>query len=98
MSLPAGMTIRISKNLRICADCHDATTLISKLEKRSIIIADPYLVHKFCDGACSCDNFFLEAKRSCWARGGRCAALGEQPPSFAKEERSPGDTPIELHN
>eukprot|EP00250_Pteridium_aquilinum_P010654 c19540_g1_i1 orf=3-1400(+) len=58
ISLPEGVTIRVSKNLRICTDCHDATKLISKIEKRSIIIADPYRVHEFVDGACSCDDFF----------------------------------------
>ncbi|XP_024536021.1 pentatricopeptide repeat-containing protein At2g41080-like [Selaginella moellendorffii] len=51
-------TIRIVKNLRVCDDCHAATTLISKLEKRLIICKDASRVHVFQDGRCSCDNYF----------------------------------------
>ncbi|XP_024517114.1 pentatricopeptide repeat-containing protein At2g41080-like [Selaginella moellendorffii] len=51
-------TIRIVKNLRVCDDCHAATALISKLEKRLIICKDASQVHVFQDGRCSCDNYF----------------------------------------
>ncbi|XP_002987361.2 pentatricopeptide repeat-containing protein DOT4, chloroplastic [Selaginella moellendorffii] len=51
-------TIRIVKNLRVCDDCHAATALISKLEKRLIICKDASRVHVFQDGRCSCDNYF----------------------------------------
>ncbi|KAF6141174.1 hypothetical protein GIB67_018264 [Kingdonia uniflora] len=33
---PAGTTIRITKNLRVCGDCHVFTKLVSKLFKREI--------------------------------------------------------------
>ncbi|XP_024536089.1 putative pentatricopeptide repeat-containing protein At3g49142 [Selaginella moellendorffii] len=51
-------TIKIVKNLRVCDDCHAATALISKLEKRLIICKDASRVHVFQDGRCSCDNYF----------------------------------------
>lgn len=49
-----GETIRVSKNLRMCADCHGVSLAISKIERREIIVADEYCVHVFKDGACSC--------------------------------------------
>eukprot|EP00250_Pteridium_aquilinum_P008334 c17860_g2_i1 orf=1063-3228(+) len=54
VSTPQGATIRILKNLRVCEDCHNATKIISKVEKREIIIIDAYCVHKFNQGDCSC--------------------------------------------
>ncbi|XP_024530684.1 pentatricopeptide repeat-containing protein At2g41080-like [Selaginella moellendorffii] len=51
-------TIRTVKNLRVCDDCHAATAVISKVEKRRIIIRDASRVHVFQDGRCSCDNYF----------------------------------------
>eukprot|EP00250_Pteridium_aquilinum_P017194 c23502_g1_i1 orf=474-3668(-) len=54
ISTPQGTTIRIAKNLRMCADCHSATKIISKIERREIIITDAYCVHKFQVGTCSC--------------------------------------------
>lgn len=58
ISLPEGATIRVVKNLRICADCHDVTKIISKMERRNIIVTDSYRVHCFTDGTCSCEDFF----------------------------------------
>lgn len=54
LGTPPGTTIRITKNLRMCADCHLATKIISKMELREIIITDAYCIHRFNDGACSC--------------------------------------------
>ncbi|KAH7294648.1 hypothetical protein KP509_27G011400 [Ceratopteris richardii] len=54
ISTAQGTTIRVSKNLRMCLDCHQATKFISKLEMREIIVADTYCVHHFDDGECSC--------------------------------------------
>lgn len=53
-----GTTIRVSKNLRVCADCHSATKVISKIERREIILTDAYRAHHFIDGECSCKDFF----------------------------------------
>ncbi|MCO5593520.1 hypothetical protein L7F22_047534 [Adiantum nelumboides] len=54
---PRGTTIRISKNLRMCAVCHKDTKFISKAEKREIIIVDACLVHHFRDGLCHCNMY-----------------------------------------
>jgi hypothetical protein len=56
ISTAQGTTIRVSKNFRVCNSCHEATRLISRLEKRPILIADTYCVHHFLDGSCSCRN------------------------------------------
>lgn len=58
LNTPQGTTIRVSKNLRVCADCHNATKIISKIEKRDIIIRDAYRIHHFSDGECSCNDFY----------------------------------------
>ncbi|KAH7287479.1 hypothetical protein KP509_32G058000 [Ceratopteris richardii] len=54
ISTVPGTTLRVSKNLRMCADCHNATRLISKLERREIIVVDAYCTHHFGNGICSC--------------------------------------------
>ncbi|KAH7284086.1 hypothetical protein KP509_34G039000 [Ceratopteris richardii] len=56
ISTPEGSTIRVSKNLRVCSDCHSAAKAISKVERRDIIITDAYQIHHFHDGECSCVN------------------------------------------
>lgn len=56
ISTPTGTTIRVSKNLRMCIDCHSATKIISKIERREIIVTDAYCVHSFKDGTCSCKS------------------------------------------
>lgn len=58
MSLSRGKTIRIRKNLRICGDCHDFAKLVTKLEHRIIAIRDPIRYHHFCDGVCSCGDYW----------------------------------------
>lgn len=50
--------IRITKNLRICGDCHTVTKLISKLTCREIIMRDIRRFHHFRDGLCSCGDFW----------------------------------------
>lgn len=55
----SGTSIRVAKNLRMCGDCHIATEVISRIEMREIIVTDAYCIHRFQDGACSCnkDNY-----------------------------------------
>ena len=50
--------IRVAKNLRVCADCHEVTKIISKLYEREIIVRDRVRFHKFADGSCSCKDFW----------------------------------------
>ncbi|KAB5556072.1 hypothetical protein DKX38_006981 [Salix brachista] len=53
-----GSTIRITKNIRVCGDCHVAAKLISKIAEREIIIRDTHRFHHFCDGVCSCGDYW----------------------------------------
>ncbi|KAI5067652.1 hypothetical protein GOP47_0018180 [Adiantum capillus-veneris] len=55
-STKEGTTLRISKNLRVCMDCHAATKFISEVEKREIMIMDTFRVHLFRNGECSCND------------------------------------------
>ncbi|GLT74393.1 hypothetical protein SLA2020_461960 [Shorea laevis] len=52
------MPFIITKNLRICGDCHGTAKLISLIEKRTIIIRDPKRFHHFANGICSCGDYW----------------------------------------
>lgn len=58
LSTPEGTTIRIRKNLRVCNDCHTASKIISRIERRQIILRDAYRFHQFEYGICSCGDHF----------------------------------------
>ncbi|KAG6726172.1 hypothetical protein I3842_02G068100 [Carya illinoinensis] len=53
-----GETLRITKNLRVCKDCHNATKLISKVYDRQIIVRDRNRFHHFGMGECSCKDYW----------------------------------------
>ncbi|KAL6597514.1 hypothetical protein ACP70R_046954 [Stipagrostis hirtigluma subsp. patula] len=53
-----GETIRVTKNLRVCSDCHTAIKLISRITHREIIIRDNNRFHCFRDGHCSCNDYW----------------------------------------
>ncbi|KAL0366898.1 UNVERIFIED_CONTAM: putative pentatricopeptide repeat-containing protein [Sesamum radiatum] len=53
ISTPDGTTVRVTKNLRVCVDCHTATKYMSKILKREIIVRDIVRFHHFKDGKCS---------------------------------------------
>ncbi|CAF1102803.1 unnamed protein product [Rotaria sp. Silwood1] len=51
--------IQVTRNLRICGDCHSAVKLIAKLRQRPIIIRDTNRFHHFdTSGQCSCQDHF----------------------------------------
>ncbi|KAL8263447.1 hypothetical protein R6Q59_024796 [Mikania micrantha] len=50
--------IRITKNLRVCEDCHIAAKLISKIVDREIILRDTNRFHHFKNGFCSCGDYW----------------------------------------
>ncbi|XP_042489137.1 pentatricopeptide repeat-containing protein At3g12770-like [Macadamia integrifolia] len=50
--------ITITKNLRICCDCHTVTKLISKHLGREIIMRDAHRFHHFKNGICSCGDYW----------------------------------------
>ncbi|KAH0465145.1 hypothetical protein IEQ34_005248 [Dendrobium chrysotoxum] len=56
--IPPGSTIRITKNLRVCGDCHEYTKLLSKVFRRDITVRDTNRFHHFKDGSCSCGDFW----------------------------------------
>lgn len=58
ISTPPGTPIRVVKNLRVCADCHLAIKLISKVYKREIVVRDRSRFHHFKDGSCSCKDYW----------------------------------------
>ncbi|RDX83210.1 Pentatricopeptide repeat-containing protein, partial [Mucuna pruriens] len=49
ISTVPGTTLRITKNLRACVNCHSAIKLISKLVNREIIVRDANRFHHFKD-------------------------------------------------
>ncbi|KAH0458878.1 hypothetical protein IEQ34_011692 [Dendrobium chrysotoxum] len=57
LKAPPNVPIRISKNLRICGDCHDAIKLISKVVARQFVIRDTRRFHHFSEGTCSCGDY-----------------------------------------
>ncbi|CAM8940657.1 unnamed protein product [Rhodiola kirilowii] len=58
ISTSAGSTIRVTKNIRVCVDCHVAIKLISKIVAREIIVRDNSRFHHFRDGICSCGDYW----------------------------------------
>ncbi|KAK6921451.1 Pentatricopeptide repeat [Dillenia turbinata] len=53
-----GATIRITKNLRVCGDCHSAIIFISKIIDHKIILRDASSFHHFENGSCSCKGYW----------------------------------------
>ncbi|KAG9439973.1 hypothetical protein H6P81_020138 [Aristolochia fimbriata] len=52
------VAIRITKNLRVCKDCHDYTKLVSKACKIELIVRDSHRFHHFKDGCCTCGDYW----------------------------------------
>jgi tetratricopeptide (TPR) repeat protein len=51
--------IQITKNLRICGDCHEIFKRITRIHQGLIILArDRTRQHKFQQGKCSCNDYF----------------------------------------
>ncbi|KAF3323847.1 pentatricopeptide repeat-containing protein [Carex littledalei] len=58
ISKPPGTTIRVTKNLRVCNDCHETAKFLSKMERREIVLRDVRRFHHFRDGVCSCGDYW----------------------------------------
>eukprot|EP00246_Nothoceros_aenigmaticus_P018554 TRINITY_DN9756_c1_g1_i1.p1 TRINITY_DN9756_c1_g1~~TRINITY_DN9756_c1_g1_i1.p1 ORF type:complete len:380 (+),score=45.65 TRINITY_DN9756_c1_g1_i1:3-1142(+) len=56
LNTSAGTTLLVTKNLRMCNDCHSSTKIMSRLENREIIVRDAHRVHHFWGGTCSCGD------------------------------------------
>ncbi|KAI3447446.1 hypothetical protein Pfo_004111 [Paulownia fortunei] len=55
---PEGAPIRISKNLRVCGDCHTFIKFVSLITKRVVVVRDANRFHHFKEGACSCSDYW----------------------------------------
>ncbi|EPS66947.1 hypothetical protein M569_07825, partial [Genlisea aurea] len=53
-----GVPIRITKNLRVCGDCHTAMGYISRIVEHQVIVRDASRFHHFKDGECSCKGYW----------------------------------------
>lgn len=58
ISTPHRTRLLITKNIRVCEDCHVAIKLISKITEREIIVRDVNRYHHFRDGNCSCQDYW----------------------------------------
>ncbi|XP_030526505.1 pentatricopeptide repeat-containing protein At4g21065-like [Rhodamnia argentea] len=56
ITTPPGYRLLITKNLRVCEDCHVAIKFISKVTDREITIRDVNRYHHFKNGSCSCGD------------------------------------------
>jgi hypothetical protein len=55
---PPRTPLLVTKNLRVCSDCHSATKAISKIRNREITVRDATRFHHFKDGECSCKDYW----------------------------------------
>ncbi|GER49124.1 pentatricopeptide repeat-containing protein [Striga asiatica] len=53
---PPGKPLRITKNLRICGDCHEAFKYMCVVAGREIIVRDVHRYHRFLNGSCCCGD------------------------------------------
>ncbi len=74
MKTPPGTPLTITKNLRICGNCHASTKAFSKMYpnsklhslgvldslsyKRDFMVRDSARFHHFHDGVCSCGDYW----------------------------------------
>jgi len=56
MKSQPGEEIMLTKNLRVCGDCHNATKFISMVKNRVIHVRDANRFHRFENGQCSCGD------------------------------------------
>lgn len=53
-----GTPIRVTKNLRVCEDCHVAIKFVSKIAERRIVVRDTNRYHHFENGVCCCGDYW----------------------------------------
>ncbi|XP_058199768.1 pentatricopeptide repeat-containing protein DOT4, chloroplastic [Rhododendron vialii] len=58
MSFPPGKIIRITKNLRVCSECHEMAKYVSKKVGSEIVLRDSNRFHHFKNGSCSCRGYW----------------------------------------
>ncbi|CAN8278984.1 unnamed protein product [Cochlearia groenlandica] len=58
ISTPEGNLLRITKNLRVCGDCHSFFKFASLVTRRDIMVRDANRFHCFKEGSCSCGDYW----------------------------------------
>ncbi|KAI4370169.1 hypothetical protein MLD38_018545 [Melastoma candidum] len=58
LATPEGTPIRMTKNLRICGDCHSFVKFASAVTERAVVMRDASRFHHFQGGTCSCNNYW----------------------------------------
>ncbi|KAG7967579.1 hypothetical protein I3843_08G106200 [Carya illinoinensis] len=58
LGTPDGTPIRVTKNLRVCGDCHTFCKLVSKFFGRQLVVRDANRFHHFNRGVCSCGDYW----------------------------------------
>ncbi|XP_058185409.1 pentatricopeptide repeat-containing protein At3g14330 [Rhododendron vialii] len=54
----SGIPLRITNNLRVCADCHSWMKALSQVTRRVIVLRDTKHFHHFEKGSCSCNDYW----------------------------------------
>ncbi|ESQ53597.1 hypothetical protein EUTSA_v10024444mg [Eutrema salsugineum] len=58
ISTETGRPVMVRNNTRICRKCHEFLEKASKLTRREIVVGDSKIFHHFCNGRCSCGNYW----------------------------------------
>ncbi|XXG67498.1 hypothetical protein AAC387_Pa06g0832 [Persea americana] len=58
LNSPPGRSIRVTKNLRVCGDCHEVAKFMSKMVETEIVLRDSNRFHLFENGRCSCRGYW----------------------------------------
>lgn len=58
LNLDLTKSILVTKNLRVCVDCHSTLKYVTLITKREITVRDASRFHHFRDGICSCGDFW----------------------------------------
>ncbi|XP_057549036.1 putative pentatricopeptide repeat-containing protein At3g25060, mitochondrial [Amaranthus tricolor] len=53
-----GTKLVITKNLRVCGDCHEAIKYITRIVNREVVVRDVKRFHHFKHGLCSCGDYW----------------------------------------
>ncbi|GFQ02688.1 putative pentatricopeptide repeat-containing protein at3g25060 mitochondrial [Phtheirospermum japonicum] len=53
-----GTRLVVTKNLRVCGDCHEAIKFMSVVAEREIVVRDVKRFHHFKNGRCSCGDYW----------------------------------------
>lgn len=56
-SIPATKIV-ITKNIRICGNCHESFKKFSDIYKYELVVRDTSRFHVFKNGKCSCNDYY----------------------------------------